>query len=392
MRVISQYNLAVNLALAGRLAEAQDAASRGVEAARTEGLQRRYGMDLAALEGDLLTRTGRWDEAASVMAAGLALDPAGRGTIYLATARGRLDALRGNVESARQWFTVADELAQGAMDADLAGYLARARAEAALVTGDAEAALEIAQSGLAPLEGSDDHFVRSPLLVVAIQAAADVAERARARREEESILRAATAVEAHIAELEGRAGKSAPLVDALRAQALAEASRLAGAPDPARWSDAAERLAVIPDPYGVAHARWRAAEAWLLRDGVKADVAAPLQEAAATAVQLGAAPLHRSIEGLARRARVSLDEPLNAATDRPARRETPGGLSARELEVLRLIADGRSNGEIGEALFISRKTAGVHVTHILDKLGVSNRVEAAMAAGRLGLLDEADGT
>jgi DNA-binding CsgD family transcriptional regulator/tetratricopeptide (TPR) repeat protein len=391
MRVISQYNLAVNLALAGRLAEAQDAASRGVEAARLEGLQRRYGMDLAALEGDLLTRTGRWDEAASVMAAGLALDPAGRGTIYLATARGRLDALRGDVESARQCFTVADELAQGAMDADLAGYLARARAEAALLTGDAEDALDIAQRGLAPLEGSDDHFVRSPLLVVAIQAAADVAEGARARRDDKSVGRAATAVEAHIAELEGRAGKSAPLVGALRAQALAEASRLAGEPDPTRWTDAAERLDLIPDPYGVAYARWRAAQAGLLRDGVKADVAAALREAAKSAVQLGAAPLLRSIEELARRARVSLDEPLTApTTDRPARRETPGGLSARELEVLRLIADGRSNGEIGEALFISRKTAGVHVTHILDKLGVSNRVEAAMAAGRLGLLGERD--
>jgi DNA-binding NarL/FixJ family response regulator len=62
-------------------------------------------------------------------------------------------------------------------------------------------------------------------------------------------------------------------------------------------------------------------------------------------------------------------------------------LSAREIEVLRLVAAGRSNGEIAERLFITRKTAGVHVTHILNKLGVSNRVEAAMAAARLGLVD-----
>ena len=67
-------------------------------------------------------------------------------------------------------------------------------------------------------------------------------------------------------------------------------------------------------------------------------------------------------------------------------------LSAREVEVLQLVAAGRSNGEIGDELFISRKTAGVHVTHILNKLGVSNRVEAAMAAGRLGILEpDADG-
>src|ERR1044072_3283019 len=73
VRVVGPYTLAVNLAIAGRLREAQDAAARGVEAARKEGLQRRYGMDLAALEGDVLTRVGRWDEAAEVMDAGLAL-------------------------------------------------------------------------------------------------------------------------------------------------------------------------------------------------------------------------------------------------------------------------------------------------------------------------------
>jgi DNA-binding CsgD family transcriptional regulator len=71
------------------------------------------------------------------------------------------------------------------------------------------------------------------------------------------------------------------------------------------------------------------------------------------------------------------------------------GLSDREIEVLRLVASGRSNGEIADRLFITRKTAGVHVTHILNKLGVSNRVEAAMAAARLGLVgtgaDDGDG-
>ena len=60
------------------------------------------------------------------------------------------------------------------------------------------------------------------------------------------------------------------------------------------------------------------------------------------------------------------------------------GLSAREWEVLELVAAGRSNAEIGEALYITRKTASVHVTHILDKLGVNNRVEAAMIAARVG--------
>ena len=389
MRVIGNYNLAVNLAMAGRLHEAQDAAARGVEAARTEGLQRRYGMDLAALEGDVLTRLGRWDEAADVMDAGLALDSSGRGTIYLATARGRLEALRGDVTAAGRWFGFADELAQGQIDADLAGYLARARGEAALVEGDAASALEIAHAGLVPLEGADDHFVRSPLLVLAIQAAADVAEAARAAHDARAAAEASASVVAHVTELGGRADSAAPMVAALRAHALAEASRLDGRSDPEHWTDAAHRFAEIPDPYGVAYARHRAAEAILRRDGVKADVGALLRDAAAGASGLGAVPLHRSIETLARRARVPMHLPEPEPTRPAARRDAPGGLSAREIEVLRLVADGRSNGEIGEALFISRKTAGVHVTHILDKLGVANRVEAAMAASRLGLLEDA---
>ena len=389
MRVVGPYNLAVNLAMAGRLGEAQDAAARGVAAARAEGLQRRYGMDLAALEGDLLTRIGRWSDAAAVMDEGLALDPAGRGTIYLATARGRLKALRGEISTAQGWFAVAGELAQGQMDADLAGYLARARAEAALVEGDPAAALEIAMSGLAPLEGADDHFVRSPLLVLAVQAAADVADEARSARDAEAADRARASVQPLLAELAGFAEASAPMVAALQAQARAEASRLDGASDPERWTDAAERLARIPDPFGVAYARYRAAEAMLRREGVRADAGELLRAAALDARRLGAAPLHRSIETLARRARVSTDLPEPAPTPEPRPPEAPtAGLSPRELEVLRLIADGRSNGEIGQALFISRKTAGVHVTHILDKLGVANRVEAAMAASRLGLLGE----
>jgi ATP/maltotriose-dependent transcriptional regulator MalT len=324
------------------------------------------------------------------MDAGLALDPSGRGTIYLAAARGRLEALRGELSTARRWFGVADDLAQGQIDADLAGYLARARAEAALVEEDPAAALEIARAGLLPLEGADDHFVRSPLLVLAVQAAADVAEARRAaRRDSED---PADSVAPFIDELEGQSA-TAPMVGALRAHALAEASRLEGQSSPERWTDAAARFAEIPDPFGVAYARYRAAEAELRHQGVKADVGPMLREAAEAATALGALPLYRSIETLARRARVSLDAAGAAAEPEPETvpREKPAGLSAREIEVLRLVADGRSNGEIAEALFISRKTAGVHVTHILDKLGVANRVEAAMAAGRLGLLDDGAG-
>ena len=60
-------------------------------------------------------------------------------------------------------------------------------------------------------------------------------------------------------------------------------------------------------------------------------------------------------------------------------------MSAREIEVLELVTAGMTNGEIADRLFITRKTAAVHVTHILDKLGVPNRVSAAMIGARVGL-------
>ena len=119
--------------------------------------------------------------------------------------------------------------------------------------------------------------------------------------------------------------------------------------------------------------------------GDRARAVDALTAAHATAQRLGAEPFRREVEGLARRARIELtDEP----TTPPAPPE-PGfaslGLTPRELEVLRLLAAGYTNPQIGEALYISRKTASHHVSSVLTKLGVTTRVEAAGVAHRLGL-------
>jgi DNA-binding CsgD family transcriptional regulator len=90
------------------------------------------------------------------------------------------------------------------------------------------------------------------------------------------------------------------------------------------------------------------------------------------------------LESLARRARIGLRPAEGGEPEAPP----PGeelGLTPREREVLGLVADGRSNRQIAEELFISAKTASVHVSNILAKLGVANRAEAAVAAHRLGL-------
>ena len=119
------------------------------------------------------------------------------------------------------------------------------------------------------------------------------------------------------------------------------------------------------------------AEAALSEQQPRDQVAQALGSARATARELGAGPLLEEIELLARRARIRGGEDEGE----------PAGLTGRELDVLRLLAEGRNNREIGEALYMSPKTASVHVSRILSKLGVKTRTEAAAAAHRLGLLD-----
>ncbi|MGN6245017.1 MAG: helix-turn-helix domain-containing protein, partial [Motilibacteraceae bacterium] len=114
---------------------------------------------------------------------------------------------------------------------------------------------------------------------------------------------------------------------------------------------------------------------------------------------LGAVPLRDEIAGLARRARVDLLAAVPAipadvedgasGVGRAADPVAELGLTPRETEVLALVAQGLSNGQIAERLFITTKTASVHVSNILAKLGVATRVEAAATAHRLRLFEEA---
>ena len=130
------------------------------------------------------------------------------------------------------------------------------------------------------------------------------------------------------------------------------------------------------------HTSWRHAEA-VLAAGERDEGAALLTEAWTIADRLGAACWRNLVESAARRARISVGAPVSTpdvpATDR-------FGLTGRELEVLGLLGRGRTNRQLGAELFISEKTARVHVSHILAKLGASTRTEAVDIAHRHGLL------
>ena len=157
-----------------------------------------------------------------------------------------------------------------------------------------------------------------------------------------------------------------------------------GAGDPALWADARRHWEACQDPYHAAYARWREAEALLASGGDRPAAEVLVRDAYAVADELGARPLREAIEAVARRARIELGqgrhpEPgTNAALERLE-------LTPREIEVLGLLADGLTNREIGATLFISNKTASVHVSRILTKLSVPTRAAAAAAAQHIGL-------
>ena len=136
-------------------------------------------------------------------------------------------------------------------------------------------------------------------------------------------------------------------------------------------------------PHRAGYAWWRRAQAQLDAEQPAASAAGALCAAAAAAH--GHRPLLAHVWALAGRARIPLH--TLAVPPPPAEARAPYGLTGRELAVLQLVAAGRSNAQIGAELFISRAAAAVHVTNILGKLDVTNRVQAGALAERAGLLN-----
>ncbi len=397
-----QHNLAFVLAQTDHFEEGIEVAYDGLDTARRVGLELRFGAGLRASASDILLRLGRWAEADALTRQGLDLDLDDRsGSIYLRTTRALLLCARGEREELASELAAIATAAEDDIDPDIRAYTLQAQAEAHVLDGRPEEALTAVERALEEFAGSDEIFLVAPILLLGMTAAADLAAAGRAFRDDRRVERATTAGAAFEGQVGNMTGApvETPSVSATFTAIGAEATRLAGSSDAAAWKAAAAAWDAVPMPYPAARARARAGEALLMVRGPRDAAADLLRQAYASAVSLGAAVLQGEIEAVAGRARVDLvGTPVGAAArraDRPAAAVSPRGpaeilgLSAREWEVLELVAAGRSNGEIAEALFISPKTASVHVTHILDKLGVNSRVEAATIAVRVGVTEPA---
>ena len=395
----SLVRLAINesdaLLKAAQFQRTAEAALRGLESATQAGLQSWYvATMLAANAAEALLALGRTKEAAALIDP-LTAGPPDRDHWLVHVARAEIDLLRGDTgAAARRWQQIYAFPAHLSR-VDFAYESAPRAMEAALWAGRPGDALAETQRALALLKVPDVTVLCGRRLMAGMRACADLAEQARARRDALGAADAVTAADGLASWVQQMGG--APLADhpfvatipADRATWDAEQTRLAGHSNPDAWASAARAWQDRGCPHRAAYAWWRQAQAQL-EGGPPAAAAADALRAAAAAAD-GHAPLLAEIRALAERARIPLQSPSAAdpktrAASPAARVPSPYGLTSRELTVLRLVAAGRTNAQVGAELYISPKTAGVHVSNIIRKLGVSGRVQAAAVAERVGLL------
>jgi DNA-binding NarL/FixJ family response regulator len=398
---------------AGEHELAAEAARRAAASADAELLSRTSGSLLAVNQAEPLWALGRWDEALKVanVAMDLYLAPGPVNRAILQIIAGCVLLARGDQAATAQTVLAARDALRSAPYEDQ-HQLPLARLEVLLALDkDGPAAAITAMSRAMErfdLSGGSPRYAW-PVVTAGASAILAAARMAGAAHDERLRDEAATLADrlrtvAEKLAVFGPAQQAARLTftaaDTHAAQLLTAFPGQADGDGPgseprellAAWDQAADAWASLSEPYPLARALLQAAESALAR-GDRDSAAERLQRAAPLAARLGAHPLSEQIAILARRARIRMapdsdDAPAGRLGGDPGDSDAGGGelgLTGREFEVLRLVAAGRSNREIAAELFISPKTASVHVSNILGKLGVASRGEAAAKAHTLRL-------
>jgi predicted ATPase/DNA-binding CsgD family transcriptional regulator len=346
-------NMSDQLYEVGEYAQSARVAESGIADARRLGMGRTSAAYLLGNLAEALVALGRFDEAEARCAEAARFDPPDVLGLLWMLQRARVRLARGGPDQA-----VAGALAflsKPYLRPSVRMALQDLRVTAALAAGDLDTAVETSVAAVGQPGLAQDPRYAWPLLAAAARTAG-----ASGDPRLPELVRAA-------------AGTMPARYPAQRAYAAQVAAELAADPYPA-WRDAVAAWRADGQPYPLACALTRLAEA-AAGAGDRAVAAEAVAEAGQLAARLGTAPLAEQARVLARR--LGVRAAASAETEL---------LTARELEVLRLVAAGHSNRRIAAELFISPKTASVHVSRIIAKLTVSNRVEAAAVARRLGLL------
>lgn len=395
--------LALALHWSGDLDEACKVADEAIaESARwgTEGL----GVALRAVRGLSAFLLGRWPEADDWIDAALEGGALGLPGVMAHGARALLDLGRGSLDSAADHLETVLLMCQN-FSATAYGWtdLYSSIALLSIARGRPSEAIESVRESLARSAQPERDVHMRVCHRLAIRAAADLAEVARPLGDSAGLEEALVIGR----EFDARLDHHAALVRALPgggddhlaldvALGKAELSRLIGRSSAEAWASAAIAADGLQHPYDAAYSRFREAEARLLARGPRTAAQAAAASAYRIARDLGATPLQRDIERLAARSRLDLERRSAASDGKPAASPVgypiPFTLTRREQDVLDRLTRGRTNREIATDLFISEKTASVHVSNIKSKLGANGRAEIAAIAVRLGLVSEsADG-
>jgi DNA-binding CsgD family transcriptional regulator len=388
----------------GQHERAAAVARAGIATARESGLARTSGAVLAINLAEPLVSLGRWDEAVDVIERTLQLVPPRVRRSSLWRLSGDVALARGDVAAAAESAASIKSVLDGVGFKDENQLpLARLETELRLAQNRPADALSAVQDALDRWSVFTSPRYAWPLLVAAARACAAAASaRDETVASQAAALRGRLRAEADKLEVCGIAQRAHQLTFAAEMthpdRAVAEPQEGEVSPPGdlrSAWDAAAQAWEAVSQPYPLAAALLRSAEA-ALSGGDHEAGAVRLRRAAALAGRLGAVPLSDDIGLLARRARIGLGggDDANAGPSAAGQAGQSGipergglGLTAREFEVLRLVAAGRSNREIAGELFISVKTASVHVSNILGKLGVTSRGEAAATAHRLRLFE-----
>jgi predicted ATPase/DNA-binding CsgD family transcriptional regulator len=372
-------NLADLLNLAGRSAAALATAREGLAAIPAR--QARSHNWLVLTISELTFETGDWEAARSHLGA----PPSrlvGLHFMYRHVREAELALGVGDEEAAARCLEAIEPFVAASSEPQWHGAFGALKGELCRRRGDLTGARLAVEQALDQMELCTDDVMRiARVTAVGLAVEADRALRARDLHERAEARDALSRARIHMQRLEAAAQEGGPVEAAWRAVGAAQLRRARGRNDAALWDRAARAWDELGRPYPGAILRWRQAEA-LVEAGDRDAAARVARAAMETARELGARWLTAEISSLSDRGRLDLSDARAPHADPLPENADPFGLTPRERQVLALVAQGATNRQIGAELFMAEKTASVHVSRILGKLGVQTRTQAAAVALR----------